>query len=81
MVHANLHAHAQVDKALNDPRKAKTTDAAGKLSKSAGVAAVDRAQTEQSKRLAALMLANLSFKAYFKVGGMSRRSRALSFIV
>lgn len=45
----------------------KTIDAAGRLSKSAGMAANDRtaAPAQQTKRIAVLTLANASFRAYF----------------
>lgn len=45
----------------------KTIDAAGRLSKSAGLAANDRtaAPAQQTKRIAVLSLANASFRAYF----------------
>lgn len=47
----------------------KTIDAAGRLSKTAGIAANDRtpAQATETKRAAVLALANLSFRAYFKL--------------
>lgn len=47
----------------------KTIDAAGRLSKSAGLAANDRTALPggETKRAAVLALANLSFRAYFKL--------------
>lgn len=47
----------------------KTVDAAGRLSKAAGLAANDRSAAPgyQTKRAAVLKLANLSFRAYFKL--------------
>ncbi|GAC96311.1 COP9 signalosome complex subunit 12 [Pseudozyma hubeiensis SY62] len=58
-----------VDQRNDAVRKRKTTDAAGKLSKAAGMAGNDRSQApgSETKRAAVLMLANLSFKAYFKL--------------
>lgn len=53
----------------NGPPHAKTIDAAGRLSKAAGLAANDRSSMPGSctKRAAVLKLANLSFRAYFKL--------------
>ena len=58
-----------VDQRTDAIQKRKTTDAAGRLSKAAGMAGNDRSQAPGSdtKRAAVLMLANLSFKAYFKL--------------
>ncbi|SNX83232.1 related to protein that forms a complex with Thp3p [Melanopsichium pennsylvanicum] len=58
-----------VDQRTDAVQKRKTTDAAGRLSKAAGMAGNDRSQARgsETKRAAALMLANLSFKAYFKL--------------
>ncbi|PWZ00590.1 hypothetical protein BCV70DRAFT_189069 [Testicularia cyperi] len=58
-----------VDQRLDPTRKRKTTDAAGRLSKSAGMAGNDRSQATgaDTKRAAVLMLSNLSFKAYFNL--------------
>lgn len=58
-----------VDQRTGSAQKRKTTDAAGRLSKAAGMAGNDRSQAPGSdtKRAAVLMLANLSFKAYFKL--------------
>jgi hypothetical protein len=60
-----------VDQRLDPTKKRKTTDAAGRLSKSAGMAGNDRSQShgngDDTKRAAVLMLANLSFKAYFNL--------------
>lgn len=58
-----------VDQRTDPVRKRKTTDAAGRLSKAAGMAGNDRSQAagSETKRAAVLMLANLSFKAYFKL--------------
>ncbi|EPQ28806.1 uncharacterized protein PFL1_03609 [Pseudozyma flocculosa PF-1] len=58
-----------VDQRMGLAKKPKTTDAAGRLSKSAGMAGNDRSQARgsETKRAAVLMLANLSFKAYFKL--------------
>ncbi|CDS82088.1 related to protein that forms a complex with Thp3p [Sporisorium scitamineum] len=58
-----------VDQRTDAVHKRKTTDAAGRLSKAAGMAGNDRSQASGSepKRAAVLMLANLSFKAYFKL--------------
>ena len=58
-----------VDQRTDAVQKRKTTDAAGRLSKAAGMAGNDRSQApgSQTKRAAVLMLANLSFKAYFKL--------------
>lgn len=58
-----------VDQRTDPTRKRKTTDAAGRLSKSAGMAGNDRspASGPETKRIAVLMLANLSFKAYFSL--------------
>lgn len=58
-----------VDQRTDSVRKRKTTDAAGRLSKAAGMTGNDRtlAFGSETKRAAVLMLANLSFKAYFKL--------------
>lgn len=58
-----------VDQRTDAVQKRKTTDAAGRLSKAAGMAGNDRSQAlgSETKRAAVLMLANLSFKAYFKL--------------
>lgn len=58
-----------VDQRTDAVQKRKTTDAAGRLSKAAGMAGNDRTQASgsETKRAAVLMLANLSFKAYFKL--------------
>lgn len=58
-----------VDQRTDAIQKRKTTDAAGRLSKAAGMAGNDRSQApgSETKRAAVLMLANLSFKAYFKL--------------
>ncbi len=58
-----------VDQRTDAVQKRKTTDAAGRLSKAAGMAGNDRSQARgsETKRAAVLMLANLSFKAYFKL--------------
>ncbi|PWN54149.1 hypothetical protein IE53DRAFT_383280 [Violaceomyces palustris] len=58
-----------VDRLMHSAKMPKTTDAAGRLSKSAGLAGNDRtpAYGGDTKRAAVLMLANLSFKAYFKL--------------
>ncbi|SPO44091.1 related to protein that forms a complex with Thp3p [Moesziomyces antarcticus] len=58
-----------VDHRTDAVQKRKTTDAAGRLSKAAGMAGNDRSQARgsETKRAAVLMLANLSFKAYFKL--------------
>lgn len=58
-----------VDQRTDSVQKRKTTDAAGRLSKAAGMTGNDRSQApgSQTKRAAVLMLANLSFKAYFKL--------------
>ncbi|KAN0063134.1 hypothetical protein ACQY0O_004298 [Thecaphora frezii] len=58
-----------VDQRMNLAKQPKTTDAAGRLSKTAGMAGNDRTQASgsETKRAAVLMLANLSFKAYFKL--------------
>lgn len=53
----------------NGPPYGKTIDAAGRLSKAAGLAANDRSSLPGTctKRAAVLKLANLSFRAYFKL--------------
>ena len=62
-----------VDSRLADQKKPKTTDAASRLSKAAGMAGNDRSSAPgtETKRAAVLMLANLSFKAYFNVSHTS----------
>lgn len=57
----------RTDRANPDRLYTKTIDAAGRLSKSAGMAANDRtaAPAQQTKRMAVLTLANASFRAYF----------------
>ena len=53
----------------NGPPYGKTIDAAGRLSKAAGLAANDRSSLPGTctKRAAVLKLANLSFRAYLKL--------------
>lgn len=59
----------RVDTAGPSRAYTKTIDAAGRLSKSAGLAANDRSASPgpATKRAAVLALANLSFRAYFKL--------------
>ncbi|KDN43202.1 hypothetical protein K437DRAFT_225747, partial [Tilletiaria anomala UBC 951] len=60
----------------------KVTDAASRLSKSAGVAGNDRASQPcaHTKRRAALWLANTSFKAYFKLNNIRLCSTVLGSV-
>ncbi|WFD03834.1 hypothetical protein MOBT1_002529 [Malassezia obtusa] len=57
------------DKQSGSRKYTKTIDAAGRLSKCAGLAANDRTALpgHETKRAAVLALANLSFRAYFKL--------------
>ncbi|WFD18495.1 hypothetical protein MCAP1_000699 [Malassezia caprae] len=57
----------RTDRASPGRQYTKTIDAAGRLSKSAGMAANDRtaAPAQNTKRIAVLSLANASFRAYF----------------
>jgi len=57
----------RTDRAGPSRQYTKTIDTAGRLSKSAGMAANDRtaAPAQQTKRIAVLSLANASFRAYF----------------
>lgn len=59
----------RIDAAASAPTYTHTIDAAGRLSKSAGLAANDRTAhpCAQTKRVAVLTLANLSFRAYFRL--------------
>jgi len=57
------------DDSTNDPSQACVTDAVSKISRSTGVAAIDRSPIpgEKTKRAEVLWLANASFRCYFKL--------------
>lgn len=57
------------DDSIGDPGQACTTDAVSKISRSTGVAAIDRSPLpgERTKRADVLWLANASFRCYFKL--------------
>lgn len=57
------------DESMSDPSQACVTDAVSKISRSTGIAAIDRSPLpgERTRRAEVLWLANASFRCYFKL--------------